>query len=505
MSRFRVLASQTLVYGLSSMVGRMLNFLLVPWYTRLFLPAEYGVVTDWYALVAFLNVVYAFGMETAYFRFARTNGSDDEQKGASSLASSDTYRTAYATVALNSILLSSLFLLLAKPLSAAMHYPNHPEYVHWFALILLFDALVAIPFARLRLREQAMKYALLRLLSIALNIGFNLFFLALCPYLIKNGTSIPTWVFQPDIGVGYIFISNLLSSGILALIILGEIPKKWGRYSRSLAQKMASYGWPLMAAGLAGMANETLDRVMLKYLLPLSPAEALHQLGVYGGVYKLSMFMTLFTQTFRMAAEPFFFKLGRQTKNHEMGRDNSYDVVMQGFVVTGSVVFLTLTLFLHEIKWFLSPAYFEGLWVVPLLLMANLLLGIYYNQSVWYKLADQTRWGLYLSIFGAVITLLGNFLLVPVWGYGGSALATLLCYLAMVVASSLASRKRHPITYSWNKIAGWMTAAAALSALYYLVSPHLDTTSTQLLRVLIWGAFMVQVGRTLRSLSRSQA
>lgn len=482
------------------MVGRMLNFLLVPWYTRLFLPAEYGVVTDWYALVAFLNVVYAFGMETAYFRFARTSGSDDEQKGASSLASSDTYCTAYATVALNSILLSSLFLLLAKPLSAAMHYPNHPEYVHWFALILLFDALVAIPFARIRLRERAMKYALLRLLSIALNIGFNLFFLALCPYLIKNGTSIPSWAFRPDIGVGYIFISNLLSSGILAIFMLGEIPRQWGRYSRSLSRKMASYAWPLMAGGLAGMANETLDRVMLKYLLSLSPAEALHQLGVYGGVYKLSMFMTLFIQTFRMAAEPFFFKLGRQTKNHEIGRDNSYDVVMQGFVVTGSVVFLTLTLFLHEIKWFLSPAYFEGLWVVPLLLMANLLLGIYYNQSVWYKLSDQTRWGLYLSLFGAGITLLGNFLLVPVWGYGGSAVATLLCYLGMVVASSLASRNRHPIHYSWKKIVGWMTAAAALSALYYLISPQLETKSTQLLRMLIWAVFIAQAGRRLHSL-----
>jgi O-antigen/teichoic acid export membrane protein len=255
-----------------------------------------------------------------------------------------------------------------------------------------------------------------------------------------------------------------------------------------------------MAGGLAGMANETLDRIMLKYLLSLSPAEALHQLGVYGGVYKLSMFMTLFIQTFRMAAEPFFFKLGRQTKNHEIGHDNSYDVVMQGFVVTGSVVFLTLTLFLHEIKWFLSPAYFEGLWVVPLLLMANLLLGIYYNQSVWYKFSDQTRWGLYLSLFGAGITLLGNFLLVPVWGYGGSAVATLLCYLGMVVASSLASRNKHPIYYSWKKIVGWMTAAAALSALYYLISPQLDTNSTQLLRMLIWAVFIVQAGRTLHSL-----
>jgi len=486
-------------------VGRMLNFLLVPWYTRLFLPAEYGVVTDWYALVAFLNVVYALGMETAYFRFSREGDGAAEglRDRASQGTSTDAYRSAYATVALNSILLSSLFLLLAQPLSAAMHYPNHPEYVHWFALILLFDALVAIPFARLRQREQALKYALLRMLSIALNIGFNLFFLAFCPYLIKNGASIPTWVYQPDMGVGYIFISNLLSSGILAFLMLGEIPKQLGRYSRSLAQKMASYAWPLMAAGLAGIANETLDRVMLKYLLPLKQAEALHQLGVYGGVYKLSMFMTLFTQTFRMAAEPFFFKLGQQSKKSKLGRDDAYDVVMQGFVVTGSAVFLTLTLFLHEIKWFLSPAYFEGLWVVPLLLMANLLLGIYYNQSVWYKLADQTRWGLYLSLFGAGITLLGNFLLVPVWGYGGSALSTLLCYLGMVVASSLASRQRHPIAYSWKKIVGWMATAAALSAIYYTAiyyMPYPHTRLSALLRLLIWGVFVFQARRTLRKL-----
>jgi len=478
----------------------MLNFLLVPWYTRLFLPAEYGIVTDWYALVAFLNVVYVLGMETAYFRFAGGGDSELDKKSASRLDSSEAYRSAYATVALNSILLSSLFLLLAKPLSAAMHYPNHPEYVQWFALILLFDALVAIPFARLRQGEQALKYALLRLLSIGLNIGFNLFFLALCPYLVKSGTSIPAWIYQPEIGVGYIFISNLLSSGILALLMLNEIPGQLGRYSRSLSRKMASYAWPLMAAGLAGMANETLDRVMLKYLLPLSPAEALHQLGVYGGVYKLSMFMTLFTQTFRMAAEPFFFKMGQQASGSILNRGNAFDLVMQGFVVTGSVVFLTLTLFLHEIKWFLSPAYFEGLWVVPLLLMANLLLGIYYNQSVWYKLADQTRWGLYLSLFGAGITLSGNFLLVPIWGYGGSALATLLCYLGMVVGSALASRNRHSIYYSWKKMVGWMTAAATLSALYYLVLPHLSDPGPQLLRVLIWAIYTFTAGRAVHRL-----
>ncbi len=487
------------------MVGRMLNFLLVPWYTRLFLPVEYGVVTDWYAVVAFLNVVYVFGMETAFFRFSREGESSIDGQGAPQDTTSEAYRSAYTTVAINSILLSSLFWLLAKPLSAVMHYSNHPEYVHWFALILFFDALVAIPFARLRQREQAMNYALLRLLSIALNIGFNLFFLAFCPFLIENGTSIPTWIYQPNIGVGYIFISNLLSSGILAVVMIGHIPRRLGRYSLSLAHKMASYAWPLMVAGLAGIANETLDRVMLKYLLPGSPAEALHQLGVYGGVYKLSMFMTLFTQTFRMAAEPFFFKWGLQPKNGEPRSDDTHNVIMQGFVISGCAVFLTLTLFLHEIKWFLSPAYFEGLWVVPLLLMANLLLGIYYNQSVWYKLVDQTRWGLYLSLFGAGITLLGNYLLVPIWGYGGSAMATLLCYLGMVLASSLASRNRNPIAYSWKKIGGWMASAAILSTLYYFLKPLVGDQGAHLLRLLLWGAFILQAWRTLRRLSSGKA
>lgn len=484
------------------MVGRMLNFLLVPWYTRLFLPSEYGVVTDWYALVAFLNVVYVFGMETAFFRFSpKGDGSTDETIRAYP-NSSDVYRTAYTTVAINSILLSSLFFLLTKPLAAVMHYPNHPEYVHWFSFILLFDALVAIPFARLRSQEKALKFALLRLLSIALNIGFNLFFLAFCPYLIKCGTSIPSWIYQPEIGVGYIFISNLLSSGILALLMLGEIPRQAGHFSRCLALKMASYAWPLMVAGLAGMANETLDRVMLKYLLPLPPAEALHQLGVYGGVYKLAMFMTLFTQTFRMAAEPFFFKLGEQTGGHEIGRNKAYDVVMQGFVITGSAVFLTITLFLEEIKWFLSPTYFEGLWVVPLLLMANLLLGIYYNQSIWYKRSDQTRWGLYLSLFGGSITLFGNILLVPIWGYGGSAVATLLCYSGMVVASAQLSKNRSKIkiAYSWKKITGWMFAATALYAVFYGLKPQLNKTEQDVLRLLFWVAFVIQAARTMRKL-----
>ena len=255
MSSVRALAGQTALYGLSTMVGRMLNYLLVPLYTILFAPEVYGVVTDLYALVAFLNVVYTYGMETAYFR-----KSADRPEAA--------YNAAFWSLTATTLLFTTLLLLAAPALARGLQYPNHPEYVRWFALILGLDALAAIPFARLRQQAKALAFASIKLVNIGLNIGLNLGFLLFLPWLQSMGIALPSWLYQPEMGVGYIFLSNLIANGVTLLLLLPGMPRTISGFDKALWREMAAYGIPLLPAGLAGMVNETLDRALLKYLLP---------------------------------------------------------------------------------------------------------------------------------------------------------------------------------------------------------------------------------------------
>lgn len=454
----------------------MLNYLLVPFYVRLFVPAEYGVVTDLYALVAFLNIVFTYGMETAYFRKVQEAGDK-------------VYHTAFWSLLLSSLLFTSVLLLLAQPIANGLRYPNHPEYVQWFALILGLDALAAMPFARLRQLQKALQFAGVKLLNIGLNIGFNLFFLLLCPWLTENNqlTALTQLVYDPQIGVGYIFLSNLLANGITLLFLLPHFPRTFVGFDLATWRSMFVYSLPLVFAGMAGMVNETIDRVLLKYLLPLSREEALHEVGVYGAVYKLAMLMSIFTQTFRTAAEPFFFQ---QAKN--ANATLTYARVMHVFVLAGGTIFLGVTLFMDVAKHFVSEAYFSGLHVVPILLLANLFLGMYYNQSVWYKLADKTRWGMYLSFFGAGITLLGNWLLIPIIGYTGSAYATLACYFLMMAASYVLGQKHYPVPYNLPRLARYVGLALLFFGLEAWLQPLLAAPLLWTMRVLFIFVYALQ-------------
>ena len=476
LSSIKSLASQTAAYGLSTIVGRMLNYLLVPLYVRLFLPAEYGVVTDLYALVAFLNIVFTYGMETAYFRKVQEGGEK-------------VYQTAFWSLLLSSVLFTALLLLLAQPIANGLRYPSHPEYVRWFALILGLDALAAMPFARLRQLQKALQFAGLKLLNIGLNIGLNLFFLLLCPWLVANNEleAVTTLVYDPQVGVGYIFLSNLLANGVTLLFLLPHFPRNFAGFDFTTWRSMFVYSLPLVFAGMAGMVNETIDRVLLKYLLPLSREEALHEVGVYGAVYKLAMLMSIFTQTFRTAAEPFFFQ---QSKN--ANATLVYARVMHVFVFAGGSIFLGVTLFMDVAKYFVSPAYFGGLHVVPILLLANLFLGMYYNQSVWYKLADKTRWGMYLSFFGAAITLVGNWLLIPEIGYLGSAYTTLVCYFMMMGASYLLGQKHYPVPYNLERLARYVGLALLFFFLEGWLQGYLSEPTLWVLRVLLLFVYVVQ-------------
>ncbi len=446
MSNLRALAGQTALYGLSTIVGRMLNYLLVPLYTRLFLPQEYGVVTDLYALVAFMNVVFTYGMETAYFRRAAEKG--------------DTaYGTAFWSLTVSSVVFTALLLLGADPLAAALRYPEHPEYIRWFALILGLDALAVIPFARLRQQQQALRFALLKIINIVLNTGLNLFCLLLLPYWQKEGIApaLTDALYYPEMGVGYIFLVNLIANGITLLTLVPSFPRFRRSFDPALWREMFVYGLPLLPAGLAGMVNETFDRVLLKYLLPGTVQQNLYQVGIYGAVYKIAMLMSLFTQTFRTAAEPFFFQNAKALNAKQI-----YVQVMNYFVLAGCLIFIGVMLFLDIVKGFVGDAYHSGLGVVPVLLLANLMLGIYYNQSVWYKLADKTRYGMWFSLFGALLTIALNFALIPWLGYMGSAWATLVVYAAMAVMSYFYGQKHYPVPYQTGKILSYILLATGM-------------------------------------------
>lgn len=476
MSQIKSLASQTAAYGLSTIVGRMLNYLLVPLYVRLFAPAEYGVVTDLYALVAFLNIVYTYGMETAYFRKVQQAGEK-------------VYQTAFWSLFASSLVFTALIYLAASPIANGLRYPEHPEYVRWFALILGFDALAALPFARLRQGQKALRFASIKLVNIGLNVGLNLFFLLGCPYLVENNllTGLTDLLYNPNLGVGYIFLSNLIANGLTLLLLLPLFPRRFSGFDGSMWREMFSYSLPLLFAGLAGMVNETIDRVLLKYLLPMSTKEALHELGVYGAVYKLAMLMSIFTQTFRTAAEPFFFQQAGRADARQ-----TYARVMHVFVLAGGFIFLGVTLFMDVAKHFVSEAYFEGLHVVPALLLANLFLGMYYNQSVWYKLSDQTRWGMYISLFGAAITLLGNFLLIPHFGYTGSAYTTLLCYFLMMAVSYRLGQKYYPVPYSLARLAQYILLALFFYLLAETLAPKLPEAGAWALRLFLLFTYALQ-------------
>ncbi len=433
-------------------------------YTRVFLREEFGVVTEVYAYVAFLIVIFMYGMETTLFRFSEKR---DELKGN---GADIAFSTVSISVIVSSLLLGAFLLLGDNFFAELLRYPDHPEYIQWFTAILFCDAISSIAFARLRLQDRAIKFATLKLVNIGVNIGLNLFLIVACPYLVKSaGDSFlhqfAATVWSAEIGVGYIFISNLMASvATLALIFPEFFKVKWV-FKTALWKDMMRYTWPLAIAALAYVVNENLDKTLLKFLLPGSTDENLAQLGVYGACYKLSIMMTLFVQAFRYAVEPFFFK---EFKTE--GAEQSYAKVMTVFVAFGCLIFTGIMVFLDLVKYFIGPEFHEGLAIVPILLLANLLLGVYFNLSAWYKLTDKTIYGAYFSIAGAFVTVILNISLIPVLGYLGSAWATLCCYLVMCGLSYTAGRKHYFIPYEFRKLTILLTVALALWFGFELIS-----------------------------------
>jgi O-antigen/teichoic acid export membrane protein len=451
LSVLKKLAGQTAIYGMSSIVARFLNYLLVPLHTVVFVPQQYGIITEMYAYVAFLIILLTYGMETAFFRFSTKEGHEPN--------------TVFSTILTSLASSTSVFILMAiafaQPIADWLMYPDNKEYVVWFAIIVGLDAVSSIPLARLRSENKAKTFAGVNIANVVVNIGLNAFFLGYCLPLVQEGGS--NWLtetfYDPNTGVGYVFIANLVAS-IVKFLLLGPVMLKGFKTPQlSLLKPMLVYSMPLLIAGLAGMMNEMFDRVMLKRLLYpiLGEDQAMFQLGVYGACYKLSIIISLMIQAFRYAAEPFFFSQEKEAGSREL-----YAKVMTYFVWILAGTFLFVMLYIDLLKYFIpNEDYWVGLKVVPILLMANIFLGIYYNQSVWYKLTDKTSYGAGLAIFGAIITLVLNLIFIPKYGYLGSAWATFACYGSMMFASYVLGQKHYPVPYDLGKI-GMMIGTAVL-------------------------------------------
>jgi O-antigen/teichoic acid export membrane protein len=448
MSLIKKLAGETAVYGLSSIFGRFLNYFLVPLYTNIFPPSEYGIVTYLYAWVGLLTVFFVYRMETGFFRFG-TKAADRDKA----------YSTLSTALLVTTPILCGLLIWFAEPIAVWMKYPEQTNYIIWFAIILGLEALSAIPFAKLRLDGRPWVFAGIKLTNIGVNLSINLFFLLLCPYLEGQGWDM-SWIYNSNWGIEYIFIANLTASAITLLLLAPSYFKTRFEFDKALLKKTLIYILPLVLVGFAGLINEVIDRVLLKYLLPYSDVENEAMIGIYGACYKLAMLLSLFTQAFNYAAEPFFFR--------NADRKDALDIyakVALYFTVVGALGFLGITLYIDIAQFFIGDDYRAGLVVVPILLLANLFLGIYYNFAIWYKLKDKTVIGAFIAIGGALITLVLNFWLIPIIGYVGSAWATLVCYFSMTAACYFAGRKYLPVPYQIGKMFVYIVLAIGIYGL----------------------------------------
>ena len=458
MNPFKKLASDTAIYGMSSIIGRFINWWLMPLYVVLFVPDVYGIVTNLYSYVAFFMVFLTYGMETGFFRFASNNSNSEK-----------VYSTSLIALFLTSTVFIILIVFLKNDLATLINYPNHPEYILWLAVILAIDALTAIPFAQLRLKNRPLKFAFIKLVNIGANISFNLFFLLLCPKLASNNPdSFIHIIYSADIGVGYVFISNLLASVITLLMLLPAMLKISFQFDKALLYKMLSYSFPILIVGLAGVANQHIDKILIPFLIP-EDQNPMAQLGIYGAGVKIAVLMNMFIQAFRYAFEPFFF-------SRENGKDDKkmHANIMKYFVIFGLLIFLGMVLYIDVIKLIVrNTAYHEGFSIVPVILLANLFFGIYFALSMWYKLTDMTRYGAYIAVGGAVVTITLNFILIPVFGYKGSAFAILICFFGMMVVSYFLGQKYYPIPYNIKRIFTYFLLATVL----YIISLYTATLS----------------------------
>ena len=439
MNPIKKLLGQTAIYGLPSILGRLLNYLLVPLHTKVIDPEKYGVVSELYAWVAFLIVILTFGMETSFFKFLH----DKEDR-------EEVFRNSFLTVIGINIAFFAIMLFFNQNIADAMLYSDHNEYIILLITIVCIDAVTSLPLAKLRAEEKAGKFAAIQFTSIGVNILLNVILIG---FVVDRS--------NPEEAVFFILIANLLSSLVKPVMLYKDfLSLKW-TYNVELAKEMFKYAAPLVIAGFAGIINETIDRILIKHVTHASGKSieySMIQVGIYSACYKLAMLVTILLQAYRYAAEPFFFA---QAKNQD--KNKVYIKVMNYFIAMVCVVFLLVTLNIDIFKHFISKeSYWVGLGVVPVLLLGNIFLGIYYNQSIWYKLSGQTKFGAYIAIGGASLTIIINLLFIPKYGYMACAWATMIVYGAQMVASYLLGQKYYPIKYNLRKFAVYLGSSLLL-------------------------------------------
>lgn len=443
------LAGQTLWYGVSSIVPRLLTYLLTPYLTLKLSGASYGEMTLVYALISFLFIVYTYGLETAYFRFSQ------KQEYVA-----DLYNTTSVSIITSTILLTIILWFFAQPLANITNVPDHPEYIKIGLVIVAFDTLATIPFARLRQAGRPLKYAFVRLSAVLLNIASLYFFLSVSPKLAKaDPNSVFAVISNPGFQTVYVIIANALMSIFTVILLWSELKTIRWRFNVKLWKEIMIYSSPMLIVGFGGMINETLDRIMLGWWgIPIAGGTVKDDIGTYGAVYKLSILISLSIQAFRLGAEPFFFKQASGDNPQRV-----YARVMKFFVIILCLMFLFVALYLDIWKHFIqNKSMWLGLKVVPILLLANMFLGIYYNLSVWYKVTNKISTGAWITVIGTVITVVINYLFIPKYSYVASAWATFFCYLVMMVSCYIWGQKEYPVPYAWKKLLAYIIIVVLL-------------------------------------------
>ena len=449
MPNLKSLAKDTAIYGLSSIVGRFLNYLLVPLYTATLSAASggYGVITNVYAYTALLLVILTYGMETTFFRFANKEGEDPRR----------VYSTTLMAVGFTSLVFIVLVLTFISPISAAMGYAEHPSYVWVMAVTVALDAFQCIPFAYLRYKKRPVKFAALKLANIIMSIALNLvFFLALPTwYESTGGEGFVSQIYSPEVGVGYAFYINLFCSGALMFLLVKELTGFKYVFDRALLRRMLSYSWPILVLGIAGILNQTADKILFPYIYKGEDAHA--QLGIYGAASKIAMIMAMITQAFRYAYEPFVFGKAKDKDNRE-----TYAKAMKYFVVFTLLAFLAVIGYMDLLKYLIGSDYWSGLRVVPIVMAAEIMMGVYFNLSFWYKLIDKTIWGAWFSGAGCLVLVIVNVVFVPRYGYMACAWAGFAGYGTAMLLSYLVGQRHYPINYPVKDMVVYVVTAIVL-------------------------------------------
>ena len=445
------LAGETAIYGVSSIVGKFLNWMLVPMYTRvLATESDYGIVTNLYAWTALLMVILTYGMETGFFRFMNKKEIALPMR---------VYATTLFSIALTSVLFVVLIFSALTPISDSLGYGSNPEFVGMMSGIVAVDAFCCIPFAFLRYQGKAVRFASIKLFNIFLNIVLVLFFLLACPWLYDHTPVLVDWFYIPDYQVGYIFVANVITSLVtLVLLFPDMIPGLREKASFVLLKQMLAYSFPILILGIAGIFNQTADKILFPFLFE-DKEMANTQLGIYGACFKIAVVLVMFTQAFRYAYEPFIF-----AKNKDDGSKKSYSEAMKYFIIFALLIFLAVMFYIDIFKHIVPASYYPGLRVVPIVMLGELFFGIYFNLSFWYKLIDQTQWGAYFSTIGCVATILIIVLFAPTYGYMACAWASFVSNLVMMLLSYFIGQKKFPIQYDLKSVITY----SVLATVFYL-------------------------------------